>query len=235
MKRIIRCIYSVITLLITTCLLITVTVAWYTSNENVSTSGITGSIVDSKDILKSVNYYNFKVKKTNSNNQTELEIDAITTERINMKNYDMLSNEITMCMIEIELIENASYTNFNVVTRANSFIDQLVSTDNSLSSVISFYVPDNVVINEENKTITYDSISSEESFTTLDQSNQSYSLKDNKTLDLSYIKKYNNSIFLILDYNPEPIEYIYSKNIGNDVLNTQNNISYLCDFYFNID
>lgn len=244
MKQKYHLISSIISMTITSVLLIVVCLAWYVTNKEASVTGITGSIVEATPLIEKVEYYEATAKTSTSFTFTK----SNDADSIEMGTYNPLDSELCpQRMIAITLKSGVSSVNISVKSRATSYLGAtikdgegnfILSKDNpnSLTSVIGFYIPTAVSVDDEGVVTT-----------TIDSSDEKYFVNATTdemitNLDLGDVTPKENVVYIILDYYEDSIEHIYSENIGNSALDYVgeptaekphiNDIKYECDFYF---
>lgn len=220
---------------LTSVLLIFVCLAWYVTNKEAGANGIHGSIVDKTSIIESIQYYKIN-SKTETTDSTTMVLGTASN-KLEMESYDTLSSTITTVLIEIVLVDNAKVSSFEFATKAKNYNINLTETGNSLSSIIQFsYLPSG------NRT------NSNFSFTTTDLNYYNFvnfteetgriTAADMITTPISLTEQIpanSKTIYVLLDYYTESLEYIYSENIGNAVLDQDIDLEYTSDFTIEID
>lgn len=235
---------SILSMMLTAVLLVFVCLAWYVTNKEAEANGIVGHIVKNEELIDSVEYFKSNQKDESGN----LVFNTKITSEIEMGSYNIV-NELDsegfypQRLIAIHL-KKAARVKVEATTSATRYLGAeakdgdewiLKKEGNSLSSVISFYIP-SVSVDGDTITTTF-SEEDRKSFVDLD----TRELQKNITLSEATMV---DTVYIVMDYFPESIEYIYSINLGNDAaLNPDTDptnphaedVSYdVCDFYFSI-
>lgn len=229
---------------VTSVLLIVVCLAWYVTNKEAYVTGVTASIVEATPLVESVEYFEATSKTATSFTFTKMNSSS---SEIEMGTYNPLDSELCpQRMIAITLKEGVSAASITAKTRATSYLGATIKdsngdfilskdNDNSLTSVIGFYIPSAISI--EDGSITATISANEEKYFVDATTDEMVSV-----IDLGRVSANNRVIYIILDYYEDSIEHIYSQNIGNSALDFVgeptidnphiNDIKYKCDFYF---
>lgn len=240
MKKYTNLILSTISLVVTTALLIVVLFAWYITNQQATAVGIEASIVARSNIVESVNVYSFS-NVTTSNTTSTYTICAPK----DMKYNPDFDKSPTAKLIEINFVSPS--VNLTKLSSNSSskyfpgFSDSSTSgyiTDSenlSLSSVVKYTVVQNVSFSSGATTS-----SGTVSFTT-PSSYLNYSYNDstgvisNPVVDLIDSSLYSiTSIYILLDFNQEAFDKLFSNNIGNVIIDEADQLEYNRDFKFQI-
>ncbi len=230
---------SIISLFVTSFVLIVVIFAWYVSNSTATVSGITGIVKGREDIVDEVIVYNFSSKTTTDGYDT-LTIDRYTGDGqsgdVTMKEYEQysLAPTPTEYLIEIKFTDNADISRLDIRTELSYFAGYpgngyvASATNISLTSVMRFTYLENVTVS--NGTVTY-ATPSDNSFNSF-TFNENTKATDNKVLPVVTNKNGISSIFVLLDYNKSYINDIFTYNIGNDIIDMADQLSFKNDFNF---
>lgn len=225
---------SIISLVLSLCLVINLAFAWFSNNKSAS-SNSTVSVIDKEEIVSEVLYYT--VSSNEDNTITLKENLGSGSSNYEMAKYSILNDNIDTIIMAVKLNSNTSldlslktsltaddYTKL-IGYDSEDETTGIKSTNNSLSSVLKFSVLS--VSGLGTNTLTYTSMVYS-SF--IDTTNNSVSNKE-----YSNISSYNNYVFIAFDYDKDLIEYLYNKNLGNDNLsNSDGYLTYICDFYVEI-
>ena len=251
-----KLILNLITLTITSVLLIITMFSWYVSNKEVSASGITGRTVAPSPLVKQVNIYSFSRKESNVftiDGDPELDDNNGIVMAYN-PNYALdISVKPSLKLIELELLDNGvNLEQLNIQTTLTHFIGynhadhwvtaSEVETGLSLSSVIKFLVLDTteVVFNNDRSKITFTNYSTYdyESFE-FDETSGANAGRINSTFVRLLPTPKNNitRIYILVDFNDDYIDKLFSSNIGNtamdDILyDDEKNLVFKKDFVF---
>lgn len=222
------------------------TFAWFTAVRNVDADG-SGFIASALNgVIESVEFHTMSDKEYIYNEEATVAFDVDTSGNTYTKGNENTSIEIgnystygskKSLMVLFKLRQDASDYNFTL--KANTTITDFASTllgsngsidkeNNSISNVIQFYpttFDSNVVYDFSELKKDIESNSSK--FVTVSQ--MTATLK-NTSISLVENTKKVNSIAIILSYNKDSIEMIYSKYIGNAVFNNNPTI-----YFKNID
>ena len=225
MKKYRNLISSILSLFLTAFLLAFTIYGWYTSNKVVSTSGISGTVVNTQ-LIDSAEYFNFAEENVNNNTVT-LNINQHNTGNVPMRKYDELASYSTKFLIKINLTETTNVSRVTITSKANYFIGYSETNHSgyvsqtdlnnclSISSVIEFaYLPaSSVTIN--NTTVSYTKPSTMNEFV---YNSTTDGLMTTKQLDLLPSPVETNVVYILLDYNQDYLADFYGNNIGNDIL-----------------
>jgi len=248
-----KLLFNLITLTLTSFLLILTMYSWYVSNREVSASGISARISDPEKIVEEVIIYSFNKPTGDVYGIDHIYDYEDTVEMRYDPNMDILGEgKPTMKLIEIRFVSPAvNLSNLNATTNATKFIGYnnqtnpgYITSDDltyglSLSSVIKFKILDNVSFDNQNNpttatfsdisTYTYDSFEDEDLNGTLDKTYFNM---------LDYARFGINKIFVLMDFDDDSIDRLFSNNIGNEVmdnkLNSGDSLNYNFDFKFMI-
>jgi hypothetical protein len=232
-----------------------VTFAWFSTNRTASVD-LNSIVATSLDTVESVAIYPYHVLTANEGTASDgvytYEKTATTTDK--MGKYSIFAPGDNSVLLEITLTsyaQNASSIDVTAHTDAATFLGELDAhgqlkqalalTGNSLSSIVCFYAFSASKIIDDG---TYYSA-------TLANTANSTGLKENFVSDSALLSNIAmcslngpvSKFYIVLDYDVALIEYIYSANIGNEVIDDVTNIvedgqsylSYSQDFYFNVD
>lgn len=231
----------------------TATFAWFSTNK-IATATYANIVAQDSSLVESVAYY--KIQQTNTENGVTTYIFNGTGTTI--PEYSRIDeNEAHQLLIAITLRDNV--TGCKIVAAPNSdsqILNMATSTSDTnqwsvidwnktpypLSTIISFYYTEtaNVVDNNGSKKITITkntSSSTTQSFISLDQ-NTAYPVRNGDNLSLASSTT-NKVVYVVLDYDLDLIESIYSFNIGNDNFTTDagsdsSGLIFSCDFHINV-
>lgn len=232
------------------CLVSTLAVATYAWFGSLRKSDV-GAKVDIKNVnlVESVKYHAYH--KLDTPTEGVYTFEKTTTDNLIMGNYSLLNSGYQVLM-EITLTAEGSTSNaltLNAFSSATYFLGDLVDgtlvhplqkTGNSFSSIINFFAfaetsitdqTDYLSLNISNRQI--DSVTGKEKFIDTE-----YNL--HTEVDVCSFSVPMNKIYIMLDYDKELIEHIYSLNLGNPVLSDISDIdpdgnsyiSYSTDFGF---
>lgn len=237
--RKINTILSIISLFVTSFVLIVIIFAWYVSNSTATVRGATGLVKDRSQIVDEVVVYNFSKKEPSGSNDV-LTIDRYTGDGqsgdVTMKEYEQynLDHVPTEYLIEIKFNSASNISQFDIRSHSSYFAGYpgngyIVNANTiSLTSVMKFKVLDNVTFN--NGQVTY-ATPAANSFTSF-SFNASTKAMTNTTINIASDKNNISSLYVLLDYNEEYINDLYTNNIGNSVVEDVDYLSFINDFDF---
>ena len=253
-----KLILNLITLTITSVLLIVTMFSWYVSNKEVTASGITGKTVAYSPLVKSVNIYSFSKREGNVftiDGEPELDDDGIVMAY--NPNYALDTTiKPSLKLIELELLDggvdleqikiSTSITHFIGYNHSNHWVtDADVLSGLSLSSVIKFLALDSSEVvfnndNDNNKKITFTNYNSYNynSYTFDDSATENVGKIDDKNINLlNEIKRGITKIYILVDFNDEYIDKLFSANLGNSAMdivlyNDSLKLIFIKDFVF---
>lgn len=231
-----------------------VTFAWFTTNR-VASVNFTSLVATSLDTVKSIAVYPYV--KNVSDGTTVFTYSQTPVSSQTLGNYSLLTPTENSLLLEITLTDYAqSSTSLDLTahTNASSYLGelnadgtlktQLAETNNSLSSIVCFYAfasTDVATVNSGGTDYYSLTLSATQNAggSKLNFVKSNALVKDVTMCSLTPASKF----YLILDYDATLIEYIYSANIGNDAINNVDNmasdgqsyISYIADFFFQIN
>lgn len=230
---------SIISMILTSVLLVFVVLAWYVTNKEATASGINGMIADLSELVDSVDYYLIDGKQVSGTSTTFTIGQKVQPTQnkptIDMGPYDAMDAISTpQCLMAIRLNSDASVSKIHIDATADreetTDAPRLTLTGNALSFVIAMYIP--TTVSEANKTLTVDTTKML-SFAVENTNSDRIDYDFLNNISLGDITPMNNTVYILFDYNTDAIEYIYSENIGNSVLDSdEQNIEYNCDFRF---
>lgn len=214
------------------------TFAWFTANRNANAdgSGFVTSIEPSKiakvEIFKETSATHYKYESTASAIYENGSWN--TAELLDLGTYSSLDRVHTsLIVISLTEEENYSYTLKTSTSYSSSLVSvsnnvpttKLQASDNPLSSIIRF---SDVSYSESlDYSSSQPSDTNKKSF--VNESGTSFPENSYSTsLDVSSSTS-SNKIAIIVEYFPEALQYIYSINLGNDVMNNET-LSFKCDW-----
>ena len=219
-------IFSLISLVITSFLLVFTVYSWYTSNQVVSVSTIRGTVVDNQ-LIDSVEFYNFSAKST-SNGVTTLTVHESGKNGVDMRKYNELGDYPTEFLIKINLTQETSLTRISITSNATHFIGfpgedsthpgYITSTANlSASSIIEFaYIPKNLLsFSTLNNVTTVQYYEQTYTDFTYDQITGEIQRKQVEMISENVI---TDTVYIMLNYNQDSLADFYGNNIGNEIL-----------------
>lgn len=197
------------------------TFAWFTTNKR-ATASYLNIVSQDTSLVKEVNYYNIKsVDSTNKTYTFSTESNRV----YDMPRYDRdFSSGANQLLIEVVLKETTSTFTLKSIANKELFsrktwADYNVDWDTNdkdhkfpLSAIIEFEYFTSAAEDTTNKTITVTEANDQSvfKFATLDGTAVNYE----KALTLGTSQTGFKKIYIMLDYNEETIESIYSYNIG---------------------
>ena len=228
------------------------TYAWFTRVATGSIS-VTDLVVRSYDTISQVAVYPYHVLDENDTQPAEGSYTFSKTPLANanlMGNYSILKQKENALLLELTLTDYAkslSSLQLSAHTLATIYLGQLNEeshkliqplqlTGNSLTSIICFYSFTSLT--------DYGTYSSVLPSATLNQNSDKMSFVSDKAiiedLVICDIATQPNKIYIVLDYDIESIEDIYSANIGNETITQLDNpsedgqtyLTYTSDFLF---
>lgn len=197
-------IVNLITLSLTTFLLVCIVAAWYVTNIEASCNNIVGSVSDVQNVDINVKTYSLS---SSDNSNYEYKIGA-EYESETMIEYGDIDNSITAILVEIEYKftseTSSSYpltleTNITEAGCSNEFDSNTNTGTSYLSNATSFYV--------STKNEGYiDMGENELNFVDVNTSTKVQSLT---IQNISYQEE-AGYVYLVMDYNPDLINYLYN-------------------------
>lgn len=232
------------------------TSAWFTAVRNVKTEGDGFVVTTEPNVIESVEIHPEVVTDSNTVYHSYQE-EATSTYDVSTKTWsgDTSNNKFQLgtyssmspnhsSLIVLKLIDNASSnSNLSLKIKTNkTYSESLVGLDsnnkpttsiassgNPLSSILrfSYFEYDEAITDYDFTSLTFEkksfyTVSS--GFITESDYSQTITLSD------SNIKSTTKYIAVVMEYYDEGIQYIYSMNLGADVLNTEGDITYTCDW-----
>lgn len=217
-------IVNLITLSLTTFLLVCIVAAWYVTNIEASCNNIVGSVSDVQNVDINVKTYSLS---SSDNSNYEYKIGAEYESEI-MIEYGDIDNSITAILVEIEYKFTSetlsSYpltleTNITEAGCSNEFDSNTNTGTSYLSNATSFYV--------STKNEGYiDMGENELNFVDVNTSTKVQSLT---IQNISYQEE-AGYVYLVMDYNPDLINYLY-----NDLLQQTTEATLNSKIYFQED
>lgn len=223
------------------------TFAWFSTNKT-ATAKYSNIVAKDSSYVSSWTYHSIKETTVSTDGSTYTYVfNYDSTTKLSIDQYSRLNeNDAHQLLVEITLTDDAGSFNFEANADKNilpdtdedgnarnqwSTVDWTNITNLPLSSIIAFYYTEepNVNVNESEKTITITRSTDETSFVTLTNENpsftQSLTLKENSTA---------KKVYVVLDYNLSAIDSIYSFNIGNEAFDSDEGLTFGCDFSFSV-
>ena len=251
-----KLLFNLITLTLTSFLLILTIYSWYVSNREVTANGISGHTVEPTPIVQNVIIHNFSAK--NNNVYTLDENPTMDDTKFVMEynpNATLDSNiKPSLKLFELQLITTGvNLEQINIQTTISKFIgygndhnwvsQAELNSGLSLSSVLKFKVlyTSQVEFIDNNTKIRFNNFDTE----TFDNYTYDKYIFDDSTglIDSNYKKllKANQTnitkIFILVDFNDDYIDRLFSLNIGNSIMedvlyDDEKNLTFKCDFKF---
>ena len=230
-------ILSIISLVVTSFVMIVILYAWYVTNQTVSAKGISGSVIEKNELVEEVKVYQFSSVTTSEGVSTY----TITTPKQFKYNPDFNSTP-TARLVEIVFKSPAvNIDYFKIESNAGGFPGYNNSskkwyiesaTGVSLSAVVKFkFFYANEVTFSNDHTDTSGTVQ----FTTPTYSKFAYNESTGviTTSSIECITSQTTNIqklYVLIDFDAESFEYLYSNNIGNEVVDED--LEYDTDFKF---
>ena len=234
-----KLIFNIVTLVATSFMLIITLFAWFTENREVKATGITGRVEDYQSIIEEINiYYATKVTDTQ---YTKGELVAEGDEMIydqfpevyDPSTHGGISYSTPPRLIEIVLKAGKQLTMLEMETETNYF----PGTDNTtnpgyvekddLTGNINIALSPFLKFNQatlNGTTITVNSLTGYEY-------NETSGLIVSNTKHL-ITQAVSPKVYLLLDFDDEKFDLLYSNNIGNNVIDEVDQINHFTDFKF---
>lgn len=226
-----KLITSIISLILSLCLVINLCFAWFLTNKN-SKANTTVDVLDKVEVIEDVSFY-----AVSSNENSVITLNSLLGEgslNWDMSLYSILDDTITTTIMAFKIKSNINTLDITFKTTLTDAIYKnlinyvssdsssgIQSEDNSLSSILKVGLINATSVSQN--TITYNLLS--------------YSNFVNKdTFSVSNIEYKNidvvdNYVFISIDYDTFLIEYLYNKNLGNtNIATSVNYVSYKTDF-----
>lgn len=244
---------NILTLSVTTFLLIITIMAWYISNKEVKASGIIAQTASIRDLHTTVKIYSFS-RRTNDVFTIDTELPT-TGETIVMRydpNVALDQSKPSLKLIEIDFLSTGvDLYNLSVLSSTSYFAGYNNTTNPGwvttadltaglpLSSVVNFKLFDSVVFdnNDLPTTVTFSGFD-DYTYTDFADSNDD-GLLDVTRFDLLEGNARNNitKIFILLDFNKDSMERLFSNNLGNNdmeeiLYDDTKNLTFNLDFKF---
>lgn len=248
-----KMILNIITLSVTTFLLVITLLAWYTSNKEVKASGIIVQTASRRDLHTTVKIYSFS-KRTGD--VFTIDSDIPTTGETIVMRYDpnvaLDQSKPSLKLIEIDFLENgvnlfdltvlgetSYFAGYNNVVNPGWVTTAELNSGLPLSSVVNFKLFDSVVFDDDDlpTSVTFSGF---DSYTYMDFADSNDDgLLDETKIDLLEGNDRNNitKIFILLDFNQESMEKLFSNNLGNEdmeeiLYDDSKNLTFRLDFKF---
>lgn len=226
-----------ITLLVTSFLLVLTILAWYTSNREVNANGIIGSTGTQEPIVEEVNiYYATKVNDT-----TYTKGDLVSTgdqmiydqfpEVYDPNAHDSIIYHEPPRLVELVLKQGKQVTSLDLVSETSIFpgMDNTTNpgyvlkddlTDGVNIALSPFLKFGKATLNENTITIS--------SFSGI-QYNETTGVSSQTTLRIIN-ESISPRVYILFDFDDEKFNWLYSNNIGNNVIDTADQINHFLDF-----
>lgn len=226
-----RMIFNLITLLVTTFLLIFSAMAWYVTNKTVSANGISGSVVGDTDVVEEVNIY----YATKNNNGTYTKGDKVTgtdymiydqfSEVYEASEHGGIQYREPARLIELVLKTGTQVNQLKMVTTTTRFPGTDNTTDPGyITSNVDVPLSPFIMFNKatvSGTTITVSSFLGYEYNTTTGAITSA---------EIQLINSATTSVYILVDFDDEKFNLLYSNNIGNSVIDDNNQIIHIRDF-----
>lgn len=232
-----KLVLNLISLLVTSVLLIMVVFSWYISNDTVKASGVTGTVQDYQSIIEEINvYYATKVTDTQyTKGDLVPEGDQMIYDQF-PEVYDPTTHggvaySTPPRLIELVLKTGKQLTALDMISNTTYF----PGTDNTenpgyvveddLTGEVSIALSPFLKFNQatlNGNTITVTSFTGYEY-------NETTGVIVNNTKNLIN-QPVSPRVYLLLDFDDEKFNLLYSNNIGNDVIDTADQINHFTDF-----
>lgn len=212
--------------------LFSTTVAWFATNRTAEVD-VSGIQVSAPELLASVSYHAYHSVTPATSGVYTFEKTAVSS--FTMGRYSLLNTDYQVLM-EIDLTAagqasdfiylgaKSTATYFEGAMNNGTLVHALESSGNSFSSIINFsaFSPSQVTEETDYLSVTLadrvlDATDGADAFI-----DSSYAL--NTDVHLCTFTDQMAKFYILLDYDPELIGYIYSANIGNDILSDVSDI-----------
>ena len=227
-----KVILNMITLVLTSFLLILTVMAWYTTNKTVRATGISGKVQDFESVIEEINIY--YATKNNDGTYTK---DAKVTDTNDKMIYDQFSEvyepsdhgnvqyKYPARLVEL-VIKDGKQVNQLKMTTSTSNFPGTNNTDNPGYITSSENVPISpflkfCIVSVSNNTITSPSFIGYEY-------NVSGAITNSEIQLIS--TPATTRIYILFDFDEEKFNLLYSNNIGNSVIDDNNQINHSLDF-----
>lgn len=232
-----KLIFNIASLMITSFLLVLTIMAWYTSNDEVKATGITGRVEDQEQIIEEVNvYYATKVNDTTYtkgdlvSNGDQMIYDQFPEVYDPETHGDIIYHEPPR-LVELVLKQGKQLDLLDIVSDTSIFpgmdnttnpgyveADDLTEGVNiALSPFLKF---NKATLNGTTITVT--------SFTGYDF-NETTGVASQTTIRL-ISESISPRVYLLFDFDDEKFNWLYSNNIGNNVVDDADQINHFTDF-----
>lgn len=239
---------SLVMLLCAFSLVVTLSYSWFTARLYDEAS-VTSIVAYDEKIIDQVSFYQYK-KSDTLQPEGVYNFEKTPSDIKDLGKYSIIGSQYQI-LIEVTLTEYAtSYSSFDVGAKSNAshylgeldengdLLTELQLNGNSLSSIVCFYAFDQSNISDEGDYYSLDlANTSNTSGSKISFVQDSHLISDGITM-CNFTS--TNKFFIVLDYDLELIEEIYSANLGNENISNMDNIAedgnsyitYIADFYF---
>lgn len=230
-------IINLISLAVTSFLLILTAMAWYLSNDSVKANGITGQVIGDTDIIEEINiYYATKVSDTQyTKGNLVAEGDQMIYDQF-PEVYDPSTHggleystpprlvelvlKAGMQLTALDMISETSYFPGSDNTVNPGYVEQDPGTDDVTIALSPFLKFNKATVNGTTITVS--------SFTGYEY-NESSGAVSNSTINLIH-EGISPRVYILLDFDDDKFNLLYSNNIGNSVIDTAPQINHFSDF-----
>ena len=231
---------SIISLFVTSLVLVMLVFGWYVTNENATVSGANGTIIDKSDIVDSYKVYSFSSVTTNNGTSTY----TLTNDKEFRYNPDF-DKSPTAKVVEIIFKSPAANVSRLCIDTVNRYFPGYSSTSTtgyipsadgvSLSSVIKFTLLSNVSFSDgHTQTSGTMSCDTPSSFSNFNYDDSTGLISSNSISLITGTVSNVTSLYIIIDFDDEIFEKLYSNNIGNSVVDNVDELTYTTDFKFEL-
>ena len=235
MRKLVTSIINIVLLLVTSLVLVLSLFAWYVSNREVSANGISASVLERDPLVETAKIYSFKSSVENQNSTTTYTIEhvynAYSEEVVMEYNPNFDNTTPGLKLLELNFRAAVDIQQLYANSRASYFIGYPNSTNPgyiisgvnlSLSSLMNFGKLDanNVTVSGQNEDDTVIMP------TNINKTMFDYNFATDNSIVSTNAPLINQTLtnitklYIVLDYEEERVNRLFSNNIGNIVMDT---------------
>lgn len=234
-----KLITSIISLILSICLVVNIAVAWFSVNKNANANSNV-SVIDKVEVIENVSFY-----KVSSDNGSVITLGSNLgsgSSSYDMDQYSILKDDTTTTIMALKIKDSITTIDISFKTSLTETIYKnligynssdtstgIQSANNSLSSILKVgyvsatSITTNTIVYEE---LSYSNFVTRTTYA--DTNTETISVGDIEYTNLSTVDNY---IFISIDYDADLIEYLYNKNLGNtNLATTTGYVAYVTDF-----
>lgn len=226
-----RLVLNMISLLLTSFLLILTVMAWYSTNQKVSANGISGKVQDFESVIEEINvYYATKVNDTTYTkgakvgNNDQMIYDQFS-EVYDPNEHGGVTYKYPARLLEL-VIKNDKQVNQLVMTTSTSYFPGTNNTVNPGYITSSNNVPISPFLKFNIATVSNTTITLN-SFTNYEFNSSTGAIVNS---ELQLVTNATGKINILFDFDDDKFNLLYSNNIGNSVVDDNNQINHSLDF-----